>query len=121
MEYPAASPKANVPTDVTGDPAMVKPVGTVIETDVTVPSPVPAPIAALKETESNAEIVLFALNRGKVTDDGFVNVNRFCPIVVPPRDVLPVAATNPDDPPSHLYLSAYAADHSFCDVIVGIE
>ena len=70
---------------------------------VTVPvaEEVPAPIAVLKVAASRAETVLSAFKRGKVIAEGFTSVNIDCPIVVPPKDVRPVPAVNPVEPPSH--------------------
>lgn len=39
MTYPVSSPIASVPAAVIGEPEMVRPVGTVAATDVTVPEP----------------------------------------------------------------------------------
>jgi hypothetical protein len=61
--------------------------------------------AVLKLAADKADIVLSALNLGKVIADGLVRVNIFCPTVVPPRLVLPVAAVNPVEPPFHLFLA----------------
>ena len=72
-----------------------------VETEVTVPVPVPTPIAVLKLAASSAVTELSALNRGKVIAPGFVRVNRLDPTVVAPKEVLPVAAVRPVDPPSH--------------------
>ncbi len=69
---------------------------------------VPAPIALLKEAAFKAEILLSALNLGKVIAEGLVKVNIFCPIVVPPKLVLPVDGVNPVLPPSHFNLSVNA-------------
>ena len=69
---------------------------------------VPAPMALRNEAADNAETVLSALNCGKVMAEGFVKVNIDCPIVVPPKLVLPVDATKPVLPPSHFNLSVNA-------------
>jgi hypothetical protein len=66
---------------------------------------VPAPISLRKLTAVLASTVLSALKRGKVMAEGFVKVNIDCPMVVPPKLVLPVAATSPVLPPSHFNLS----------------
>ena len=69
---------------------------------------VPAPMAALKLVEVNTLTVLSALKRGKVIAEGFVKVNIFCPIVVPPKLVRPVDGTRSVAPPSHFNLSVNA-------------
>ena len=66
---------------------------------------VPAPMSLLKLAALLASTVLSALKRGKVMAEGFVKVNIDCPMVVPPKLVLPVAATSPVLPPSHFNLS----------------
>ena len=75
-----------------------------IDTDVTVP----APMELRKVAAVKADIVLSALNLGKVIADGLVKVNIDCPIVLPPKLVLPVAATRSVLPPSHFSRSLYA-------------
>jgi hypothetical protein len=99
-----------VPEEVIGLPEIERPVGTEAETLVTVPEVelVPAPIAVLNVAASKALTVLSALYLGNVIAEGLVNVNRFPPIVVAPKDVLPVAAVSPVLPPSHFNLSVYA-------------
>ena len=69
---------------------------------------VPPPMAVRKLAADKAETELSALNCGKVIAEGLVKVNIDCPTVVPPKLVLPVAATKPVLPPSHLSLSVYA-------------
>ena len=69
---------------------------------------VPAPIAVRKLAADNAVTELSALNLGKVIAEGLVKVNIDCPIVVPPKLVLPVAAIKSVLPPSHFNLSVYA-------------
>jgi hypothetical protein len=69
---------------------------------------VPPPIALLNDAADNAVTLLSALNCGKVIAEGLVKVNIDCPIVVPPKLVLPVAATKPVLPPSHFSLSVNA-------------
>ena len=69
---------------------------------------VPAPMSLLKLAALLASTVLSALKRGKVMAEGLVKVNIDCPIVVPPKLVLPVAATSPVLPPSHFNLSVNA-------------
>ena len=85
-----------------GPPPIVKPVGTVKSTLVTVPvvEEVPAPIAVLKSAADNGDIVLSALILGNETVPGLGNVKKFDPTVVPPKEVLPVAGTSPVAPPS---------------------
>ena len=92
---------ANVPLVVMGVPAIDKPVGTVIATDVTVPvvEDVPAPIAERNVAASSALTVLSALNLGNVIADGFVSVNMLPPNVVAPRFVLAAAAVVAPVPP----------------------
>jgi hypothetical protein len=69
--------------------------------DVTVPVvlEVPAPIAVLKVAASSVDIVLFALNRGKVIADGLVSVNILPPTVVAPKLVRAVGAVVAPVPP----------------------
>jgi hypothetical protein len=69
---------------------------------------VPAAMAVRKLAADNAVTELSALNLGKVMAEGFVKVNIDCPTVVPPKLVLPVAATKPVLPPSHFSLSLNA-------------
>ena len=69
---------------------------------------VPEPMALLNKAADSAVTVLSALKRGKVIAEGLVKVNIDCPIVVPPRLVLPVDGVNPVLPPSHLSLSVNA-------------
>jgi hypothetical protein len=70
-------------------------------TEVTVPTVllVPAPMAVRKSAAESALIVLFALNRGNVTVEGLVRVNRFPPTVVAPRFVRAVAVVVAPVPP----------------------
>ena len=78
----------NVPEVVTGLPVTVISEGKLNPTLVTVPSPVPAPIAVLKSAAVNALTVLSAfvlINRIAL---GFVSVNKLLPTVVAPRPVL---------------------------------
>ena len=75
------------------------------ETEVTVPSPVPAPIAVRKAEALNQSTLLSALPLKNVIADGLVEVKIFWPIVVPPKEVRPVDAVKPVAPPSHLFLS----------------
>jgi hypothetical protein len=84
---------------VIGEPETVKPVGTVAETEVTDPPPVPAPIAVRKLAASRAETVLSALTRRKLIAPGFVRVKRFEPTVVAPRLVRAPAAVVAPVPP----------------------
>ena len=73
--------------------------GAVPVTDVTVPAPVPAPIAVRTEAASRAETVLSALKRGNVMADGLVSVNMFPPTVVAPAAVrIPAASVAPVPP-----------------------
>jgi hypothetical protein len=69
---------------------------------------VPPPMAVRKLAADNAVTELSTLNLGKVMAEGLVKVNIDCPTVVPPKLVLPVAATKPVLPPSHFNLSVYA-------------
>ena len=66
---------------------------------VTVPLPVPAPIAVLNVAASKALTVLSALNLGNVTADGFVKVNKLLPTVVAPKLVLALGAVVAPVPP----------------------
>ena len=86
-----------VPVDVIVPPV----IGDDVAMDVTVPLPVPAPIEVLNVDADSAVIVLSALTFKNVTAEGFVSVNKLLPTVVPPRLVLPVAATKFVEPPSH--------------------
>ena len=79
---------------------------TVAETSTSVT--VPAPMALLKEAADNAVTVLSALNRGNVIAEGLIKVNIDCPIVVPPKLILPVDGVSPVLPPSHFNLSVNA-------------
>ena len=100
-------PKVKLP-DVVTVPVKVKPLTVPVPlTDVTVPvvELVPAPIAVRNVAASKAEIVLSALNLGKVTAEGLLIVKMFEPRVVAPNDVRPVAATKLVDPPFHCCLS----------------
>ena len=82
-----------------GLPLMDKKDGTVADTLVTVPLPVPAPIAVLKFVASKAVTVLSALNRGKVIALGLVSVNKLLPTVVAPKLVLAAGAVVAPVPP----------------------
>ena len=66
---------------------------------------VPALIALRKVAADKADTELSALNLGKVMADGLVKVNIDCPIVLPPKLVLPVDATRSVLPPSRSSLS----------------
>ena len=74
-------------------------IGDVPDTLVTVPLPVPAPIAVRKALAVKADAVLSALNLGNVIAPGFVNVKRLLPTVVAPRLVLAPAAVVEPVPP----------------------
>lgn len=80
---------ANVPEAVILAGVTDKNVGTVIPTEVTVPTVelVPAPIAVRKSEAFKAETVLFALKRGNVTASGLVRINILPPTVVAPSSV----------------------------------
>jgi hypothetical protein len=89
-----------VPDEVTGLPDTVSPV---VPPDratlVTVPLPVPAPIAERNVAASKVDTVLSALNLGNVTALGLVSVKRLPPTVVAPRLVLaPEAEVDPVPP-----------------------
>lgn len=73
--------------------------GEVPVTDVTVPLPVPAPIAVLNVAASRVDTVLSALMRTKVIALGLVRVKKFDPTVVAPRFVRAVAAVVAPVPP----------------------
>lgn len=90
-------------------------------TDVTVPLPVPAPMAVRKVAASSVETVLSALIRTKVIALGLGSVKKLPPTVVAPSDVRPVAATRLVAPPSHCWRSAYAVSHCVCLAVVGME
>jgi hypothetical protein len=60
---------------------------------------VPAPMAVRKSDADKASIVLFAFILGKVIADGFVNVKKLPPTVVPPRFVIAPAAVVAPVPP----------------------
>lgn len=123
IEYPDCKLIANVPDVVIGEPLIVKPVGTVADTLVTVPvvELVPAPIAVLKSAADKEDTVLSAFILGNVTADGFVRVKKLWPIVDPPRLERPVAAFKFVEPPSHCKRWVYAESHSVCLAVVGIE
>ena len=75
---------------------------------VTLPRPTSDDVsesAVLKLAAVKADTVLFALNLGNDIALGLVRVNILCPMVVPPRLVLPVAALRFVPPPSHLSLA----------------
>lgn len=76
---------ANVPVVVMGEPVTDRNEGTDIATEVTVPPPLPAPIAVRKSAALKADTVLFALKRGNVTASGLVRVNILPPSVVAPN------------------------------------
>ena len=78
---------------------------TVTLVTVPLPLPTPAPMAVRKSVADKAETLLSTLNLGKVIAEGLVKVNIDCPIVVPPKLVLPVADTKSVLPPSHFNLS----------------
>ena len=89
-------PSVSEPDEVTV-PVRVRPLTVPVpETEVTVPVEleVPAPIAALNDAASSAEMVLSALKRGKVTALGLLRVNRLEPMVVAPTAVLYDAASS---------------------------
>ena len=73
--------------------------GEVPVTEVTVPLPVPAPIAVLNVAASRVDTVLSALMRTKVIALGLVRVKKFDPTVVAPRFVRAVAAVVAPVPP----------------------
>ena len=73
--------------------------GLVPVTLVTVPLPVPAPIAVLNVAASRVDTVLSALMRTKVIALGLVRVKKFDPTVVAPRFVRAVAAVVAPVPP----------------------
>lgn len=68
-------------------------------TDVTVPLPVPAPIAARKVAASKVLTVLSALIRGKVMALGLVSVKKLLPTVVAPKLVLAPDCVDAPVPP----------------------
>ena len=78
---------------------MIVTIPPVKETLVTVPLPVPAPIAVRKAASVRADTVLSALNRGNVIADGLVNVKTLPPTVVAPRAVRAKAAVLDPVPP----------------------
>lgn len=73
--------------------------GLVPVTLVTVPLPVPAPIAVLNVAASRVDTVLSALMRTKVIALGLVRVKKFDPTVVAPRFVRAVGAVVAPVPP----------------------
>lgn len=89
--------------------------------DVTVPLPVPAPIAVRKLVASSVVTVLSAFSCKNVTALGLANVNKFEPTVVAPKDVRPVGAFNPVAPPSHFKRSVYAVSQLDWLAVVGME
>ena len=93
-------PKVIVPVVVIVPPVSVKPLTVPdVATDVTVPLPVPAPIAVRNDAASNVDTVLSALNLGNAIAATFGTVNTFAPRVVAPRLVLaPAAAVAPVPP-----------------------
>lgn len=66
---------------------------------VTVPLPVPAPMAVLNVVASNVETELSALMRTKVIALGFASVKKLEPTVVAPKFVRAPAAVEAPDPP----------------------
>ena len=74
-------------------------IGAVPVTPVTVPLPVPAPMAVLKLAAVSTETVLSALNRGNVMAEGLVKVNKLLPTVVAPKLVRAPAAVVLPVPP----------------------
>ena len=92
-------PKVNEPLVVTV-PVRVRPLTVPAPlTDVTLPPPVPAPMAARNEAASRADTVLSALKRGNVTAEGSVIVNMLPPRVDAPRLVRATAAVVAPVPP----------------------
>ena len=112
---------AGVVVDVATDPET--PLAVVTETEVTVPAvdDVPAPMAVRKVAASRVDTLLSALIRIKVIADGFVSVNTLDPTVVAPKEVLPVAASSPVEPPSHFRRSVNALSQLVWEAVVGIE
>ena len=93
-------PSVKVPLEVIGPPVSVRPVvPPEPETEVTLPPPVPAPIAVRNAAASSAETVLSALKRGNVIAPGLVRVKRFAPMVVAPNAVRAPAASVAPVPP----------------------
>jgi len=89
-----------VPDDIIGElPTVIAAFAEDTPTDVTVPLPVPAPMAVLYVAASNVLIVLSALTLRKVIADGFASVNKFPPTVVAPRAVLAAGAVVAPVPP----------------------
>jgi hypothetical protein len=76
-----------------------KPLAVLTATDVTVPFPVPAPIAERNEAASSAETVLSAFILGNAMAEGSVNVKKFAPTVVAPRLVRAAEAVVAPVPP----------------------
>jgi hypothetical protein len=68
-------------------------------TEVTVPPPLPAPIAVLKVAASIVVTVLSALICMNVTALGLASVNRLLPTVVAPKAVFAAAADVAPVPP----------------------
>lgn len=62
--------------------------GTLKPTFVTVPLPVPAPIAVLKFVASNKSAVLSDLTLIKVVEPGGVILNNEAPVVVAPKFII---------------------------------
>ena len=77
----------SVPDEVIGLPEILIPVPFVAATEVTVPAPVPAPIAVRNVGASRADTVLSAFIRGKVIAEGLVRVKKLEPTVVAPMPV----------------------------------
>lgn len=73
--------------------------GAVPVTEVTVPPPLPAPIAVLNAAASKVVTVLSALICMKVTALGLASVNRLPPTVVEPKDVRAAEADVAPVPP----------------------
>lgn len=90
-------------------------------TEVTVPLPVPAPMAVRNVAASRVDTVLSAFTRKNVIALGLASVNRLEPTVVAPNEVRPVAATSPVLPPSHCFLSVYAVSQLVWLALVGNE
>jgi len=92
-------PNVKFPDVVTVPDRLIPETVPVPPTDVTVPEPVPAPIAVLNVAASRDETVLSAFIRGNVTALGFVNVKKLLPTVVAPKLVLALGAVVAPVPP----------------------